>query len=113
MAKYKIAWLSGDGIGVAAEVVLDKMWLDAEYLCGAIGWKFWFTEGDALAPRTVDLLKNVEAVLFGAVTNKTSGKKFLVVPLPKSRQVIIEAGGLIPYTRSRLLETTAASSANK
>jgi len=38
------------------------------------------------------------------VVNKTSGKRFPVVPLPKSRQAIIDAGGLIAYTRKRLLE---------
>ena len=37
------------------------------------------------------------------VTNKTTGKRFSVEPLPKSRQAIIDAGGLIAYTRSRLL----------
>jgi hypothetical protein len=39
-----------------------------------------------------------------AVVNKTSGKQFKVDPMPKSRQIIIDAGGLIPYTRKRLLE---------
>jgi 3-isopropylmalate/(R)-2-methylmalate dehydratase small subunit len=43
------------------------------------------------------------------VINKTSGKQFEVEPMPKSRQVIIDAGGLIPYTRKRLLEKTAAA----
>jgi len=38
------------------------------------------------------------------VVNKTSGRHFPVVPLPRSRQAIIDAGGLIPYTRKRLLE---------
>jgi 3-isopropylmalate/(R)-2-methylmalate dehydratase small subunit len=38
------------------------------------------------------------------VINKTSGNRYAVVPLPKSRQAIIDAGGLIPYTRKRLLE---------
>ena len=32
------------------------------------------------------------------------GKSFPVEPLPKSRQAIIDAGGLIPYTRTRVLE---------
>jgi len=41
-----------------------------------------------------------------AVLNKTSGKTFPVTPLPKSRQAIIDAGGLIPFTRKRVLETT-------
>src|ERR1039457_2603376 len=43
--------------------------------------------------------------------NKTTGKTFPVTPLPKSRQAIIDAGGLIPYTRNRLLETATATSA--
>jgi len=38
------------------------------------------------------------------VINKTSGKTFKVQPLPKARQAIIDAGGLIPYTRKRVLE---------
>jgi 3-isopropylmalate/(R)-2-methylmalate dehydratase small subunit len=39
------------------------------------------------------------------VINKTSGKSFASVALPKARQVIIDAGGLIPFTRKLLLET--------
>ncbi len=74
MAKYRIAWLPGDGIGVdvlaAARLVLDKLQLDAEYLSGDIGWKFWCQEGDALPPRTIELLKDVDAALFGAITSK-------------------------------------------
>jgi 3-isopropylmalate/(R)-2-methylmalate dehydratase small subunit len=42
------------------------------------------------------------------VLNKSSGKQFKVVPMPRSRQVIIDAGGLIPYTRARLLERAGA-----
>jgi len=38
------------------------------------------------------------------VRNLTSGQGFRVVPLPKSRQAIIDAGGLVAYTRKRLLE---------
>ncbi len=74
MAKYKVAWLPGDGIGVevlqAARIVLDKLELDAEYLPGDIGWEFWKSGGDALPKRTVDLLHRVDAALFGAVTSK-------------------------------------------
>jgi len=40
----------------------------------------------------------------GGIVNRTSGKTFPVVPLPKARQDIIDAGGLIAYTRKRLLE---------
>jgi 3-isopropylmalate/(R)-2-methylmalate dehydratase small subunit len=38
------------------------------------------------------------------VLNKTKGKSFAVTPLPKARQAIVDAGGLIPYTRQRLLQ---------
>ena len=74
MAKYRIAWLPGDGIGVdvlgAARVVLDRLQLDAEYLPGDIGWEFWCREGDAFPARTIDLLRGVDAALFGAITSK-------------------------------------------
>ena len=36
------------------------------------------------------------------VVNRTTGKSYPIVPLPKARQAIIDAGGLIPYTRARL-----------
>lgn len=36
------------------------------------------------------------------VLNKTSGKAFDVVPLPAARQAIIDAGGLIAFTRGLL-----------
>lgn len=74
MAKYRIAWLPGDGTGVdvldAAKIVLDKINLDAEYIKGDIGWEFWSKEGDALPQRTIDLLNKVDAALFGAITSK-------------------------------------------
>ena len=38
------------------------------------------------------------------VKNITTGKSFPIVPLPKARQDIINAGGLIAYTRNRLLQ---------
>jgi 3-isopropylmalate/(R)-2-methylmalate dehydratase small subunit len=38
------------------------------------------------------------------VVNRTTGKSFAVVPLPKARQAIIDAGGLIAYTRQRVME---------
>lgn len=74
MPKFRIAWLPGDGIGVdvlkATKIVLDKVGLDAEYIHGDIGWDFWCQEGDAFPQRTIDLLKNVDAALFGAITSK-------------------------------------------
>lgn len=52
-------------------------------------------EGDLLAFRD------------GGVVNGRSGISYPVVPLPKARQAIIDAGGLIPYTRRLLLTKPA------
>ncbi len=74
MARYKIALLPGDGIGVdvmdAARIVLDKTGLEAEYVPADVGWKFWCNEGEALPQRTLDVLKSTTCALFGAITSK-------------------------------------------
>ncbi|MCX6833399.1 MAG: isocitrate/isopropylmalate family dehydrogenase, partial [candidate division Zixibacteria bacterium] len=74
MAKYRIAWLPGDGVGVdvmnATKIVLDKIKLDAEYIHGDIGWEFWCKEGNPLPDRTGKLLKETDCALFGAITSK-------------------------------------------
>ncbi len=74
MAKYKIAWLPGDGVGndvmEAARMVLDALKLDAEYIHGDIGWEFWKTEGNPLPDRTIEMLKGTDCALFGAITSK-------------------------------------------
>lgn len=74
MAKYKIAWLPGDGVGIdvcdAVKIVLDRIGLDAEYIHGDIGWEFWVKEGDALPQRTLDLLNSTDCAFFGAITSK-------------------------------------------
>ena len=41
------------------------------------------------------------------VVNTTTGGRYAIVPLPKARQDIIDAGGLIAYTRKRLVEARA------
>ena len=73
-SKYRIAWLPGDGIGVdvldATQIILEKLKLNAEYIHGDIGWEFWRQEGDAFPQRTIDLLKTVDAAMFGAITSK-------------------------------------------
>jgi isocitrate/isopropylmalate dehydrogenase len=74
MTKYRIAWLPGDGIGgevmEAARIVLDRLGLEADYLHGDIGWEYWRQEGDAFPKRTIELLRNVDAAMFGAITSK-------------------------------------------
>jgi len=71
---YKIAVLPGDGVGreviEAAMIVLREMDLDAEYLYGDIGWEFWCKEGDPLPERTVELLREADCALLGAITSK-------------------------------------------
>jgi aconitase A len=49
------------------------------------------SEGDDLALGLTEL------------TNLTTGRRFGVRPLPAARQAVMNAGGLIPYTRKRLL----------
>ena len=39
-----------------------------------------------------------------SVTNKTTGKTYPIEPLPKARQAIVQAGGLVPYARKKLME---------
>ena len=74
MPKYRIAWLPGDGVGTevlqATRIVLDRLAVDAEYPHGDIGWDFWCLEGNPFPQRSVELLKNVDAALFGAITSK-------------------------------------------
>jgi len=74
MAKYKIAWMPGDGVGKdvmdAAKIVLDKLKLDAQYIPADIGWEFWCKEADPLPPRTAEILNNTDCALFGAITSK-------------------------------------------
>ncbi len=90
MAKYKIAWLPGDGVGndvmEAARMVLDALSLDAEYIDGEVGWTCWERYGDALPPATVELLKVTDCCLFGAITSKP-GVKGYKSPIVRARQM--------------------------
>ncbi len=104
MAKHKIAWLPGDGIGIevlqAAKIVLDKLNLDAEYIHGDIGWDFWCNEGDAFPKRTIDLLNSVDAAMFGAITSKpVKAAEAELVPALKGKGLIYRS----PIVRMRQL----------
>ena len=74
MTKYRIVVMPGDGIGVdvmeAAQLVLDKIALDAAYIPADIGWELWRTEGNPLPQRTLDVLKTCDCALFAAITSK-------------------------------------------
>jgi len=45
-----------------------------------------------------------------SMVNETTGRSFEIVKLPQARQAIIDAGGLIPYTRMRLVGSTIRDS---
>jgi 3-isopropylmalate dehydrogenase len=66
--------MPGDGVGNdvmdAARVVLDKIDLDAEYIDADIGWEFWRREANPLPERTIEILRNTDCALFGAITSK-------------------------------------------
>ncbi|MBN1389328.1 MAG: isocitrate/isopropylmalate dehydrogenase family protein [Candidatus Thermoplasmatota archaeon] len=74
MTRYRIAELPGDGVGTevveAARLVLDTVGFEADYIHGDIGWEFWKSEGNALPERTLELLRNTDCALFGAITSK-------------------------------------------
>jgi 3-isopropylmalate dehydrogenase len=74
MSTYRIAVLPGDGVGKdvmdAALKILKKLNLDADYQFGDIGWEFWCAEGNPLPDRTINLLKETDVCLFGAITSK-------------------------------------------
>lgn len=93
MAKYKIAWMPGDGVGndvmEAARLVLDRLKLDAEYVPCDIGWDFWCKEGNALPDRTVEALKGTTCGLFGAITSKPQSEaKEELIPELKGKGLV-------------------------
>ncbi len=102
--KYQIAWLPGDGVGVdvldATKIVLDKVNLDADYIHGDIGWEFWCKEGDSFPARTIELLKKVDAAMFGAITSKpVKTAEAELVPQLKGKGLIYRS----PIVRMRQL----------
>ncbi len=42
-----------------------------------------------------------------AVVNTSTGQRFAQVQLPEARRAVMEAGGLIAFTRKRLMEANA------
>jgi len=74
MTRHTVVVMPGDGIGnqVVPEAlrVLKAVSFDADYVHADIGWEFWRKEGNALPPRTIDLLTKHKLGLFGAITSK-------------------------------------------
>jgi 3-isopropylmalate dehydrogenase len=93
MAKYRIAWMPGDGIGndvmEATRIVLDAMRFDAEYVPADIGWEFWCKEGNPLPDRSIEVLKSSTCALFGAITSKPQDDaKQELAPELKSKNLV-------------------------
>ena len=84
MAKYRIAWMPGDGVGKevmeAARICLDALRFDAEYLDAEIGWDLWMSEGNPLPDRTLEVLRGTDACLFGAITSKPKAEAEASLP---------------------------------
>ncbi len=43
-----------------------------------------------------------------AILNETTGRPFRIIPMPVSRQAIIDAGGLIAHTRARVIANSTS-----
>jgi 3-isopropylmalate dehydrogenase len=84
VAKYRIAWMPGDGVGKevmqAARICLDALNFDAEYLDAEIGWDLWMKEGNPLPDRTLEILRGTDACLFGAITSKPKAEAEASLP---------------------------------
>jgi len=74
MARRNVVVMPGDGIGkvVLPEAlrVLEAAGFEADWIPADIGWEFWIREGNPLPQRTVDLIAEHKAALFGAITSK-------------------------------------------
>ena len=68
--KYQIAVIPGDGIGKevmeAAIYILDSLDIDFEYVYGEAGDECLEKNGTALPAKTLDIIRNADACLFGA-----------------------------------------------
>ncbi len=90
----KIALLAGDGIGpeilkeaVRVLDVLRKEGLSIETESALVGGAAYDAHGDPLPPKTLDLAKKADAVLFGAV----GGPKYDALPRDKRPEKAILA----------------------
>ena len=94
-----VSTLAGFGLTIVAEGIARIFLQNAINL----GLKVVIAPGvDASAGDDLEFLE-------GCVVNRTTGRSFEIVPMPKSRQMILDAGGLIAYTRRRLVATSAAA----
>ena len=78
MAKRSVVVMPGDGIGnvVLPEAlrVLETAGFEADWIEAGIGWEHWVEEGNPLPEKTVELIAQHKAALFGAITSKPKDK---------------------------------------
>lgn len=91
-----VSTLAGHGVTIVAEGIARIFLQNAVNL----GLPVVIAPGIAAAVSEGDEL----AITDAAVTNRRTGRGVSVVPLPPSRRAILEAGGLVAYTRRRLVE---------
>ncbi|WP_407377618.1 homoisocitrate dehydrogenase [Methanobrevibacter sp.] len=87
---YKLAIISGDGIGKevmsACEYLLDKLNLDFSFKYGQAGFECFNKNGTTLPEETVKIANDSDAVLFGASTS-TPGQPSPIINLRKELNV--------------------------
>lgn len=87
---YKIAIISGDGIGQevmqACEYLLDNLDLEFSFEYGEAGFECFNKNGTTLPEETVRIANNSDAVLFGASTS-TPGEPSPIINLRKELNV--------------------------
>jgi 3-isopropylmalate dehydratase small subunit len=56
-----------------------------------------------------------DGIEFGqdVVANRTTGETYHIEQLPKARQLIVDAGGLVPYTKKRLMQNAGRTTEQK
>ena len=87
---YKIAIISGDGIGQevmqACEYLLDNLDLEFSFEYGEAGFECFNKNGTTLPEETIKIANNSDAVLFGASTS-TPGEPSPIINLRKELNV--------------------------
>ncbi|MBE6499319.1 MAG: NAD-dependent isocitrate dehydrogenase [Methanobrevibacter thaueri] len=87
---YKIAIISGDGIGKevmsACEYLLDKLDLNFSFKYGEAGYECFKNNGITLPEETIKIANKSDAVLFGASTS-TPGQPSPIINLRKALNV--------------------------
>ena len=100
---YKICVLEGDGIGhevIPASIqVLKALGLDAEYIPAKVGFGCYQEYGTSIPDKTLEICKQSDAVLFGAVTSPPNilGYKSAIITLRRELQTFANLRPSYPF----------------